>query len=121
MTNDRDRPADISEERLGDVTVDAHSWPLVVHPAAERFEARVGEHVAFITFHLRGSRLSLNHTESPAALRGKGVADALARAALDYARRQGMTVMPYCPFVGRFIERNPEYQELIDPEFRTQR
>ena len=49
-----------------------------MNSATERFEARVGEHVAFIKFHLRDSTLSLIHAESPTALRGKGVADTLA-------------------------------------------
>ena len=119
MKREREQDAVTSEERLGELTIDAHSWPLVMNPATQRFEARVGDHVAFITFRLRDSTLSLTHTESPAALRGKGVADALARTALDYARSHSMTVMPYCPFVARYIERHPEYRELIDPGFRT--
>ena len=119
MTRDPEQAAATSEEHLGELTVDARSWPLVMNSATERFEARVGEHVAFIKFHLRDSTLSLIHAESPTALRGKGVADTLARNALDYARSHKMTVMPYCPFVARYIERHPAYKDLIDPGFRT--
>ena len=38
-------------------------------------------------------------------------------ALLDYARRSSLTVKPYCPFVAKYIARNPEYKDLIDPAF----
>ena len=106
-----------SEQRLGEVTVDGRPWPLVINRGADRFEARVGEHVASITFHVHGSALSLIHAEAPPALRGKRVADGLAEAALNYAREHRMTVKPFCPFVAGYIKRHREYHDLIDPEF----
>ena len=110
MPGNREPAAATSEEHVGELIIDAHPWPLVMNVATERFEARVGEQVAFIKFHMHGSTLSLIHTEAPAALRGKRVAEALVRSALDYARNHSMTVMPYCPFVARYIQRNPEYE-----------
>ena len=44
----------------------------------------------------------------------------LIRAALDAARERGMGVLPHCPFVRSFIERHPEYLELVPPLRRRQ-
>jgi len=105
-------------QTIGEVTVDGRTLPIVLNTDEERVEIRVDEHVALLACRLRGTVLSLNHTEVPAALRGKGLAEALARAALAYARAHAMTVNPYCPFVATFIRRHPEHQSLVDAAFR---
>ena len=38
---------------------------------------------------------------------------ALIRAALDATRAQGLTVEPQCPFVKSFIDRHPDYADLV--------
>jgi len=105
-------------QTVGEVTVDGRTLPIILNTDDERFEIRIDEHVALLALHVRGTVLSLNHTDVPAALRSKGLAEALARAALDYARAHTMTVNPYCPFVATFIRRHAEYQPLVDPAFR---
>ena len=52
---------------------------------------------------------------SPAsrAVSRRGVGSRLIRAALDSARDQGLRVVPQCPFVRAFIERHPEYRDLV--------
>ena len=77
------------------------------------------EDVAFLTFRIKGSIVSMVHTEVPEALRGQGLGEALTRAALDDARRRGMTVKPYCPFVSKYIESHPRTATLVDPAFPT--
>lgn len=52
--------------------------------------------------------LDLQHTEVPASGRGKGVADALVRAALTYARERGARVMATCPYVRSWLRRHPD-------------
>ncbi|MEU6325028.1 N-acetyltransferase [Streptomyces sp. NPDC047009] len=47
---------------------------------------------------------------------GQGIAPELIRRVLDDVRTQGKTVTSMCPIVRTFIEHNPEYSELIDPE-----
>ena len=75
--------------------------------------------LAVLEFRLRDKVLSVLHTETPAAVAGRGFANALARAALDWARAQAFTVKPYCPFTAGFIRRHPEYQSLVDPGFHA--
>lgn len=79
-----------------------------------RFEVRVDERVAFLLFRLRDARLSLIHTEVPPALQHQGLADALARAALEYAREHSLRVKVICPFVANFLDRHPEFQDLVE-------
>ena len=94
-------------------------------PPASRYEARLPPNadgdgapaVAFAAYLRHGGEIVFTHTEVPPALEGRGVASALARAALDDARRKGLAVIPRCPFVAAFIRRHPEYRDLV-PEAR---
>ena len=49
----------------------------------------------------------------PAALEGRGIGGALAKAGLEFARANHLQVVPLCPFVRSYIERKPEYQPLV--------
>src|SRR5262245_44620824 len=109
----------MARERIGDVAVSGETRAIELDPEAGRLEVHTGEPAPFIALRLRGSKLSLIHTEVPPALRAQGVAEAMAQSALDYARSHHLTVLPFCPFVRKFIERHPEYQDLVDPEFSS--
>jgi predicted GNAT family acetyltransferase len=52
--------------------------------------------------------LELQHTEVPPSGQGQGVGDALVRAALAYAREQGLRVIATCPYVQAWLRRHPE-------------
>jgi predicted GNAT family acetyltransferase len=81
--------------------------------AKSRFEIVTDGHTAFASYSLRPGEIVLTHTEVPKELGGRGIANVLARAALEYARANGLKVVPQCPFMARFIDRNPEYQPLV--------
>lgn len=85
--------------------------------AAGRWEATVEGHTAFAEYFIRGNVVTFPHTVVPKELEGRGIASALARTALDDARTRGLTVIPRCPFFHRYIERHPEYADLVDPSF----
>jgi uncharacterized protein len=104
-------------ETLGEIVVDGRARSIDIDRGSARFEIRVDDQVAVLIFHVRSSTLSLIHTDVPPGLRGRGLAEALARTALTYARNQGWTVKPYCPFVAEYIRRHPEYQSLVAPDF----
>jgi len=99
------------------VTVDDAEHPITINLAAGRLELSIDGHVASISFRLAGERLAAAHTEVPDALRGKRIGDHLAHALLDYIRREGLKVEPYCPFVAAYIKRHVEYADLVAPDF----
>lgn len=66
--------------------------------AASRFEYTADGRLAELTYRLRGGRLILLHTGTPAELEGRGIGGALVRAAIDRAAREGLVVVPLCPF-----------------------
>src|SRR5215468_8994043 len=85
---------------------------------AQRWEAEVGEYVAVAEYRLRGDMIFFIHTEVPHELEGQGVASKLVKTALDDARMQHLTVVPFCPFVAGYIRRHPDYKALVHPDYR---
>jgi predicted GNAT family acetyltransferase len=87
--------------------------PLVANnAAASKFEARTDAGLAHLTYVLEGDTIDLTHTYVPKTAEMRGVGSALVRAALEYARSNGLKVIPTCPFVRAFLDKHPEYQEL---------
>ena len=85
--------------------------------AEHRYEFRVGDDVAFLTyFDRRGGARSLVHTEVPAALEGKGIGGRLVKAVLDDAEARRLRIVPLCPFVRSYLARHPEYAKLISKD-----
>lgn len=83
--------------------------PVVVHvPESRRFEIRFGDHLA-VAEYVRGyDEIVLHHTLVPPELRGRGLAEQLVRAALEFARAERLRVIPACSYVAAFVERHPE-------------
>jgi predicted GNAT family acetyltransferase len=99
------------------VTIDGAERPITINLAAGRIELAIDEHVAGISFRLAGERLAAAHTEVPDALRGKRIGDHLAHALLEYVRREGLKIEPFCPFVAAYIKRHAEYADLVASDF----
>ncbi len=82
--------------------------------AAQRYEAyRDGDLAGFLDYVVKRGRLALVHTETLPAHAGAGVAGALARFALEDARARGLRVIAICPFVHTYLERHPEYADVV--------
>ena len=80
-----------------------------------RFETTIGDSVAVAAYELEPGVITFTHTSVPPELSGRGIANELARAGLDHARSQNLKVVPACSFIAKYIERNPEYQDLGRP------
>jgi predicted GNAT family acetyltransferase len=93
--------------------------PVVMNEAEHRFEVRQGDAVAFTEYRLRDDAIILPHTVVPDEFAGKGVGSALAKAALGYAREQGLRVIPTCSFIAGYITKHPEWHDLVAPEYRA--
>ena len=75
---------------------------------ASRFELRADGWLAELLYRIRGDRLVLVHTEVPFELEGRGIGGRLVTAAVDRAAREGLTLVPLCPFARGWLERHPE-------------
>jgi len=81
--------------------------------AERRYEMKLDGGMAFIDYTVAGNVRTLTHAQVPVALRGGGIAARLTSGALDLARAQGVRVVPRCPYVVTFIDRHPQYQDLL--------
>jgi predicted GNAT family acetyltransferase len=85
-----------------------------VHRRAADYEITVdGQHAGLAAFEEWPGVVVFTHTEIDDAFEGKGVGSELARAALDDVRGRGLRVVPKCPFIKAWIERHPDYQDLL--------
>ncbi len=76
-----------------------------------------GEPAGFAAYRAKPGLIAFIHTEVDDAFEGQGVGSALVSQALDDARRKGLEVLPFCPFVNSYIHRHREYADLV-PESR---
>ena len=91
----------------------------VRHDATRRrFVAVVDGQEAYLEYSQEGTVLDFTHTFVPPPLRGRGLAERVVRTGFEYARQQGMTVLPSCPYIsGAFLRRYPEWQVVVDPSW----
>ncbi|WAC20636.1 GNAT family N-acetyltransferase [Luteolibacter sp. SL250] len=78
-----------------------------------RFELVEDGKLAFADYHQAAGVLVLPHVEADPALRGKGAAGRLMDGVLDIARDRGLKVRPVCSYAVAFIQRHPEYHDLL--------
>jgi predicted GNAT family acetyltransferase len=79
----------------------------------DRFEMDVAGGTALAVYRLADGVITFTHTEVPAALRGRGIGSQMMHGVLQSVRAQGLKVVPRCPFVGHFIDRHPQYADLL--------
>ena len=90
------------------------------NPPQERYEATVdGTPAGFAEYRQKPGLIAFIHTEVDQAFEGHGVASTLIQDALEDARRRGLAVLPFCPFVNAYIQEHREYVELV-PESRRE-
>ena len=86
---------------------------MIHEPSRKRFAVYESGETAYLTYHeMKDGTLDFSYTYTPLPIRGRGIATAIIKNALDYARSQGKKVEPTCPFVATYIDRHREYQEL---------
>lgn len=75
-----------------------------------------GEVAGLAVYHIRGDRYFFVHTEIEPGHEREGLGSVLARSALEDVRVKGAQIVPLCPFIAGFIDRHPDYEEMIDQE-----
>jgi predicted GNAT family acetyltransferase len=83
-------------------------------PEESRYEIRDGDRVVGLAaYRRRGDTTVFTHTEVDPDAGQDGLGSTLVRAALDDVRSRGGSVVPRCSFVRGWIERHPEYADLV--------
>ena len=93
------------------------------NPGQERFEAKVDGKLAGFAAYRRSRKqglIAFVHTEVGGEFEGQGVGKELVRQALDAVREEGLAVLPFCPFVNRFITENTDYVDLVPADHREE-
>jgi predicted GNAT family acetyltransferase len=78
-----------------------------------RYESTIEGHTAIASYSLDGNTITFTHTEVPDALAGRGIASKLVGAALEDCRGRGLRVVPQCSYVAGYIDKHPEYKDLV--------
>ncbi|MEV4171699.1 MULTISPECIES: GNAT family N-acetyltransferase [unclassified Nonomuraea] len=88
---------------------------VVDNSTESRFEILVDGKVAgFADYLLLPTKIVFTHTEVLPAYEGQGLAGKLVGHALQASADTGLRVVPRCPYVAKYIERHPEFKDLVD-------
>ena len=90
-------------------------FTLEAAPDGRRYSAmQDGREIGFVEAEPIGPvGMRIRHTEVAPSHEGRGIAGALTRFTLDSARQQKRWVIPLCPYAAKYIERHPEYADLV--------
>jgi predicted GNAT family acetyltransferase len=86
---------------------------IVNNRAHHRYELDVDGHIAVTYYAIADGVVTFTHTEVPPELGGKGVGSKLIKGALDQVRAEGLKVIAQCPFVKAYIDKHPDYADLL--------
>jgi uncharacterized protein len=81
--------------------------------ALHRFELDAHGQVAFAIYRETPQAVIITHTETPRPLRGRGIASELVKGALEMIRADGRRVIAGCDFVVDYLNRHPEYRDMV--------
>ena len=83
-------------------------------PTGGRYVAIVNGYEAEMTYSRAGStRIIIDHTGVPRELGSMGVGKALVLRAVEDARKDGIKIIPLCPFAKAQIEKNEDWQDVL--------
>src|SRR6266436_1034858 len=86
----------------------------VVHNVPqERFELLIEGELCLLNYRRTAGKLVIYHTEVPQPFEGRGLAERMTRAALDFARSEILQVEPRCSYAAYFMQKHPEYDDLL--------
>lgn len=89
-------------------------------PERSRFEVRVGGELAgFSEYRRRPGLIAFVHTVIDPRFEGQGLASRLVGTALSQSRSEGLSILPFCPFVRSYIAGHHQYLELVPEDLRA--
>src|SRR5512134_858566 len=96
--------------------VDLEKLDITHNPANDRFEVWIDGKLSKLDYIREAKNFVIAHVGVYPEHRGQGVAGKIVEAALQYARENGLRVIPMCSYAAAYIRRNPQHMELTDQE-----
>lgn len=90
---------------------------IIDNERAHRFELSAEGQLSKLTYQQDGDRLKLTTTKVPEDLSGGGIAGLLVQAAVERARRDGLTIVPRCKYARHWLEEHRDEVEDVAIEW----
>lgn len=73
-----------------------------------------GERLAEMTYTWAGEGMFIiDHTEVSDKLKGKGAGKQMVTAAVEYARKLNLKILPLCPFAKSVFDKVPDFADVL--------
>lgn len=95
------------------MTFNVEDLPIVDNTEQGRFEVEHEGHTAILEYRVHGTSVLFPHTLVPRPIEGLGIAAYMSKHALEWAKANGYSVIPACPFVAQYVAEHPEYADLV--------
>jgi predicted GNAT family acetyltransferase len=82
--------------------------PVIDDTAHDRFALEEEGVTAQLVYEVEGRRLLLLHTQVPDQLGGRGIGGRLVQASVGRAARDGLIVVPWCPYARKWLQDHPD-------------
>ncbi|MBN3583446.1 N-acetyltransferase [Algoriphagus aestuarii] len=70
---------------------------------------------AEMVYVMAGSKkMIIEHTEVDDSLQGQGIGAKLLEALVEYVRKEGIKVLPLCPFAKATFKKRPDLQDVLN-------
>lgn len=87
---------------------------LVHNQGSTQYELFIdNERVGYLDYELSGDLVVMHETFVVDDRKGQGIGSSIVAAAMADVRGQGRKVVPQCSFVRTWLERNPQYRDLV--------
>jgi len=85
-----------------------------VRHTREQFLIRLAkDKYAYLEYHVSADALYIDSTFVPEEYRGRGLGDTLTMAAIEYAKKNNLKIVPVCSYAKLFFKRHLEYENLL--------
>ena len=81
-------------------------------PARQRFTTEADGQAACLEYGRAVGLMTITHTIVPPAIGGRGIAGQLVQAALEFATRENLTVVPRCSYADAWMRKHPRFEAL---------
>ena len=91
----------------------AEEYELIDNEERRQYEFHIEKYTPRIEYiKSTNGEIYLTHTEVPSALNGRGIGSQLVEKSLKDIERQGLRLVPLCPFVAAYIHKHPEWKRI---------